>query len=94
MSKLQFAKLFDTKHGQILVKADEGENRGSEVRFYFQPEELAVSSSAFLFPEDETGEKARECLANVTEDMAIKMAEKFRALTVDILGGEASDTIN
>ena len=38
-----FAKLYDTKYGQILVKKDQDpEEDADEIRFYFEPELLPV----------------------------------------------------
>ena len=57
----KFAKLFDTKYGQILVlrqgaEVDDGEeNLGDEVRVFMQPDGLGVCSIAAKFKDTESG---------------------------------------
>mgnify|MGYP003656373983 FL=1 len=41
---IKFAKLYETRLGQILVKQDDGEN-GAEVKIYFTHENLGVCSA-------------------------------------------------
>lgn len=55
-----FAKIFNTEYGQVLVKIDSSENdeHEAEVRIYFQPEGLGVCNTAFHFSDWEKAEKA------------------------------------
>jgi len=50
-----FAKLYNTKAGQVLIKMDTGEESRPEVRFYFEPDGLGVCSIAYGFKDTEDG---------------------------------------
>lgn len=47
-----FAKLFNTKAGQILVKKDSEED-GPEIRIYFEPNGLGICSISFNWSKDD-----------------------------------------
>jgi len=58
---MEFSKIFDSKkYGQILVKADVGEDNAPEIRYYFKPEKLGVCSVAIGFSDDDHGWKLQE----------------------------------
>jgi hypothetical protein len=72
-----FAKLFETKIGQILVKLDDGED-APEVRYFFEPPGLGVCSVALQFADDSDGEawdKAEHAFDKTDEGVAIAMVE-------------------
>jgi len=55
-----FAKLYDTKAGQVLVKSDMNDEGGPEVRFYFQPPDLGICSVAYTFEDTKEGWDKRD----------------------------------
>ena len=69
-----FAKLYETKLGQILVKLDAGDETEAEVRFYTEPEGLGVCSLALGFND---WDKAEEAFKNVDEARALQVAEQL-----------------
>lgn len=75
-----FAKLFDTKLGQILVKIDTGDDHPAEVRFFFEPEGLGVCSLAIGFTGNGEDSKAwgdaEKAFEKVTKESAIDTVEK------------------
>ena len=78
-----FCKLFETeKHGQILVKLDEGTGDSiAEVRFYVEPPNLGVCSFAAGFDnEDDAWDKAEAMFEKIDETEAIKAAEGLLAI--------------
>lgn len=78
-----FCKLFETqKHGQILVKLDEGtDDSVAEVRFYVQPPGLGVCSFAAGFDNNtDAWDKAEAMFARVDEAEAIRAAESLLAM--------------
>lgn len=73
-----FAKLFETKLGQILVKIDDGDD-SPEVRYFFEPKGLGVCSMALQFADDHEGtawDKAEYAFSETDEEVAISMVEK------------------
>lgn len=56
----QFAKLFETERGQILVLRQDDDCGQPEVRFFFDPntEPLGVCSVALKFPDSDAGDAA------------------------------------
>ena len=71
-----FAKLINTKFGQVLAKLDSGDD-GPEVRVFFNPgiEELGVCSVAFRF-KDEDDEKAKKLFDELTDEKLEAIAFK------------------
>lgn len=68
-----FAKLYETKLGQILVKVDDGDE-GPEVRVYFTPEDLGVCHIAFTWSDGDEKtkwKKADKTFNNMTQEKAI-----------------------
>ena len=59
---MNFAKIFDTTIGQVLVKIDSAEADGfeAEVRIYFEPVGFGVCSTAFSFDNWDKAESAFE----------------------------------
>lgn len=73
-----FAKIFDTKYGQVLVKLDVDDENVPEIRFYSKPEGLGVCSVAFSYTNESTGsEDAEEGFAKVTLQMAETAAKEL-----------------
>ena len=71
----QFAKLYETEVGQILVKQDEGEE-GPEVRLYFTPKNLGVCSIGLTWKEHEIDaqyEKSDAAFKAMTRETAINL---------------------
>ena len=82
-----FCKLFETeKHGQILVKLDDGtDDSVAEVRFFVQPPGLGVCSFAAGFnteecSDDEAWDKAEAMFEKIDEAEAIRAAESLLAM--------------
>ena len=74
-----FAKLYETKVGQILVKVDSDDN-GAEVRLFFEPKGLGVCSVSYNWPElpeDEQWDMADETFESMSEDLAIKVVSSI-----------------
>ena len=75
---IKFAKLYETRLGQILVKQDDGEN-GAEVKIYFTPEKLGVCSVGLNWPKDDCEtqwEKADSAFEKMTEESAVSMVSE------------------
>lgn len=72
-----FAKLFDTKLGQILVKKDTNEDCNPEVRFYFEPENLGVCSIAASSKDDseESWDQIDDLFDRIDEERAIETVQ-------------------
>jgi len=72
-----FAKLYETEVGQVLVKLDSSpEECVPEIRFYFMPPGLGVSSIAISFQDSEEGwDKAEIGFNNVDEEKALSLAK-------------------
>lgn len=88
----KFAKLFDTKYGQILVfrqgaEVDDGEeSMGDEVRVFIQPEGLGVCSVATKFKDTESGyESCDKFFDSIDENNVLNLVKPI----LDILEGEA-----
>lgn len=64
-----FAKLYDTKYGQVVVMKQDNEDGEPEIRFYAEPEGLGVCSMAFSYEEDDR-DKQEEGFEKVTFEMA------------------------
>jgi hypothetical protein len=64
-----FAKLFDTKYGQVVVLKQDNEDGDPEIRFYAEPEGLGVCSMAFSYEEDKR-DKQEEGFDKVNFEMA------------------------
>jgi hypothetical protein len=74
-----FAKLFETKIGQILLKVEASEDNGNpEVKFYFEPEELGVCSMSFTQRDDSDSswDAAYDFFNSIDEDIAYKTVKK------------------
>jgi hypothetical protein len=72
---MNFAKLYDTELGQILVKLED-EDEGLEVRYYFVPEGLGLCSVAVKFEGDDNWEKAEKYFKAVTKEKSIEVAKE------------------
>lgn len=88
----KFAKLFDTKYGQILVlrqsaeKDDGEESVGDEVRVFMQPDGLGVCSIATKFKDTESGyQSCDRYFDNIDESNVLNLVKPI----LDILEGEA-----
>lgn len=89
MSK-PFAKLFDTEHGQILVKIDAGEDSAPEVRFFAEPPGLGVCSVALAFEDSDEGwDTAEQAFEKVDIEMAIRATAQLRKFAGELGGTEA-----
>jgi len=80
-----FAKLFDTDHGQILVKLDAGEEAEPEVRFYVKPDGLGVCSLALKFKDTDEGWDAAELVFDkIDKERAIAAVADVIDMSADI----------
>lgn len=81
-----FAKLYDTKYGQVLVKRDGSpSDEKPEVRFYAEPAGLGVCSMALVYEDDDDGNKqADDVFAKVDKGVAEAMARKLLASIKDM----------
>jgi hypothetical protein len=71
-----FCKLYETDHGQILVKLDRNSEGDPEVRFYARPPDLGVCSLACGYKDDDAGwGRAEEYFARVDSIKALKAVE-------------------
>ena len=81
-----FAKLYNTTLGQILVKLDSNEEEDMpEVRLYFTAPGLGVNSLALGFTDNDNNtawDKAEAAFRKITEEQAFKMIKG----TIDDLG--------
>ena len=50
-----FCRLYDTEHGQLLVKLDSDSEGIPEVRYYIQTDNLGVCTIAAKFTDDDAG---------------------------------------
>ena len=73
-----FAKLYETKYGQILVKLDnDNDDSVPEIRFYFKPPELGICTIAVLYKDTaEDWDKANKILEQITEEDATRHVGK------------------
>lgn len=67
-----FAKLFDTTFGQVVVFKQTNDDLEPEIRFYFEPKSLGVSSTAFSYSDDDDGWK---CQLDGFDKITLEMAE-------------------
>ncbi len=75
---IDFAKLYQTERGQILVKLDSDEDGSPEIRFYVNPEDLGLNSLAFGYEDSEKGwEDVKEGFAKVDFGMACRVAKQI-----------------
>lgn len=66
-----FAKLYGDGANQVLVKLDEAEDGGAEIRFYVKPDEMGVCSTALLFKDTDAGwASAKREFTGMTEAIA------------------------
>lgn len=73
-----FAKLYSTDAGQILVKLDSGEDGAPEIRVFAKPEELGVCSVALQFDDSDEGwDKAEAAFVKVDVSMAERIAAQI-----------------
>lgn len=78
----KFAKLFDTKYGQVLAlrqgaESEDGEeSMGDEVRIFVQPEDLGVCSIAAKFKDTEKGYEMCDKYFDSLNDETILVAVK------------------
>lgn len=81
----EFAKLYDTELGQILVKLDTDDECKVEVRFWFYPPGLGVCSVAMTAKDDSDSawDWGESTFANVTEEKATKFVQE----TIEKLAG-------
>ena len=75
---MKFAKLFERKEKQVLVKIDQGDGLKPEVRFFFQPKGLGVCSAAIEYNDDseKSWDSADKFFDGVDEEKAFAFAEK------------------
>ena len=71
-----FAKLFETQMGQVVVMKQGDRDNVPEVRFFYEPSGLGVCSIAVSF-DDDSWEAADEAFNNVTEEMALSVAQQL-----------------
>ena len=73
-----FAKLYESKRGQVLVKLDTSHDHYvPEVRFYFQPREFGVCSAAVSFIDDDDGwDKAEKYFKSIDKKGALEVVEE------------------
>ena len=73
-----FAKLFNTEqHGQILVKIDTDDEYKTEVRFWFEPDNLGVCSMALKYA-NEDDDKAQTYFDNLNESEAVAIVSNLK----------------
>lgn len=76
-----FAKLFETQYGQVVVFLQDNEYDGSpEIRMFSKPDGLGICSAAFGFPDTDAGRQAAEDgFDKVTQEMAEASAKELSA---------------
>lgn len=87
---MQFAKLYPTPDGQVLIKIDQHERTGKpEVRCYVQPEGMGVCSVARTFADNEAGWLAARMTFDAIDETQAKAwaVEVFTALARTNGGG-------
>ena len=68
---MMFAKLYETSLGQVVVLRQSNNDGEPEIRFYYEPEGLGVSSMAFCYTDDEDGwQGQQEGFEKITLEMA------------------------
>ena len=71
--KRQFAKMFDTRVGQIVVIAKDGDDACPELRFFFRPGVLDVGTVWFSFDDTNAGYAERDLtFEGIDEETAIR----------------------
>jgi len=75
-----FAKLYETKFGQILCVLDMRGNDGPEMAFTVKPPGFGLCSTTLSFTDEEG---AQQCFDRMTVGMAIEAVEEM----VGLLGG-------
>lgn len=74
----QFAKIFETDLGQVLVTLDDSVDDGPMVRFTVQPEGFGLCHTALTFFDPDEGHKsARHAFDTVTEQVAIQVRDEI-----------------
>lgn len=76
-----FAKVFATQYGQVVVFLQDNEEDGHpEIRMFSKPKGLGICSAAFGFPDTDAGRQAsEEGFGKVTQEMAEASAKELAA---------------
>ena len=61
---MTFAKIFETKNGQVVVMRDTNDDDAPAVKFYAQPAGMGVCCSTLSFRDNDVGELTRDTLFN------------------------------
>lgn len=85
--KKNFAKLFETRQGQILVKLGEGDFGAPEVRYYLTTTgEFGVCEKALPYENSPVGvKKARAYFDAVDEHVAMQMRDGIETMLAEAL---------
>lgn len=87
---MNFAKVFDTERGQILVKLDAGDDGAPEIRFFAQPEGLGVCSVALSYEDSDKGwDAAEQVFEQIDEPKAMTAAAEIFRAAQELTGVEA-----
>lgn len=78
---MNFAKMFDTEHGQVVVMLQPDDGGDPEVRFYSKPDGFDVCSMAFGYSGN--WDRAEEGFAKIDITMAAQAALQIRKVTCD-----------
>jgi len=71
MSKLEFAKLFETEeYGQVLVKIG-GNDRGPEIHVCYLPDATGIRSSRITYEDTEKGAAVARTLFDLTNEKSV-----------------------
>lgn len=61
---MTFAKIFETKNGQVVVMRDTNVDGEPAVKFYAQPAGMGVCCSTLSFSDNDVGEVTRDSVFN------------------------------
>lgn len=77
---MDFAKLFNTEKGQILVMLDTDDDGDPAIKFFANPPSFGVCSVSMSFEDSDTGnDHAEEAFDRVDEKLALEVtAELFK----------------
>lgn len=73
---MTFAKIFETKNGQVVVMRDTNGGGEPVVKFYAQPEGVGVCCNTLSFSDKSGGEVTRDIVFNVFNDANLELVER------------------
>lgn len=71
---MNFANIFETKNGQVVVMRDTNDDGAPSIKFYAEPKGFGVCCSTLSFSDNDVGEVTRDSVFNGAN---LELAEQF-----------------